>query len=63
MDIEQLCPLALFLNQQFLKMASISTFLMGNLPKDQELKKVIWPNIPIFGYLAACDKHARVGYP
>ena len=39
--------LALFLNQQFLKMASISTFLLGILPKDQELEKVIWPNIAL----------------
>ena len=41
------CPVALFLNQQFLKMASISTFLLGILPKDQELEKVIWPNIAL----------------
>ena len=41
------CTLALFLNQQFLKMASISTFLLGILPKDQELEKVIWPNIAL----------------
>ena len=41
------CTVALFLNQQFLKMASISTFLLGNLPKDQELEKVIWPNIAL----------------
>ena len=37
----------MFLNQQFLKMASISTFLLGILPKDQELEKVIWPNIAL----------------
>ena len=43
----QWCSLALFLNQQFLKMASISTFLLGILPKDQELEKVIWPNIAL----------------
>ena len=41
------CAVALFLNQQFLKMASISTFLLGILPKDQELEKVIWPNIAL----------------
>ena len=38
-------------NQQFLKMAIISTFLLGILP----LEKVIWPNIALSMRLNGCQ--------